>query len=164
MTEEIAAQLAERSQLARELARKIRIWTIAIQAVGLTLGIGGVAIGLVLALGQDSRTSGASFAYIRESFPGGPEGLGLLWLATGAVLIVGTLLREVKPWSWLRVVGHIAQGFTAATFGFTLLLAALEDPKASLTGIPIYLSIATIHAIYALSVIDFERAGPSLTD
>jgi hypothetical protein len=109
---------------------------------GVLLGLLNLALGLVLIHGAPARTSSPSLAVARDVMP--MPAWGLLFLLGGVVcLLAGHLGARGAA---LVGVGAGIHTFWAAA----LAQAALDDPRAGLTGFVVYGWVALLHITVAI--------------
>jgi hypothetical protein len=101
-----------------------------------------LALGWVLVLGAESRTSAASFVVVREIMP--VQVWGVLFLIGGLVCAVAHRLSRF---------GAVAVASGAGIYAFwatSLWLAVLRDDSAALTGAVVYTWLMLVHVLTGL--------------
>lgn len=120
---------------------------------GTLLGGLNIALGLVLLGGSPTRTSSFSFAVARDIAPIRWWGLGFL---LGGLLCLWA--GNLRHWGVAALmVGAGIHTFWAVAF----LTAAIQDNRAALTGIPVYMFLALLHLLTGLRLAQTptRRAG-----
>lgn len=120
-------------------------WEWAVAVLGGVLAVGNIFLGLALTFGSRTRTSGVSFRFLLEVV--GPEVWGAMFVATGCLGLVGQLRRL---WG-AALVGHFAAGLFCSYWSYCFVRAALEDDRASLTGVAAYGTLAALHLVVSVT-------------
>jgi hypothetical protein len=110
-----------------------------------------VLLGCALIAGAPLRTAGPSFASAREIAPIPVWGAVILTL--GALLAVAQLLRTRLTPLHGRFAIALPAGVAAGWHAFwaaAFLTTAVMDPRAALTGIPVYAGLSGLHLVVAL--------------
>ena len=110
-----------------------------------------IALGVSFLVGGPQRVASPTYDTIRNY--GGELWWGIGFLAVAAVLMVGYRNRPPRLF-W----GYVAAASGYATFAVAVWSAALHNPTASGTAIPVYAWLAWVHATAAAEVGDNNLA------
>lgn len=117
---------------------------------GTLLGGLNVALGLVLIAGAPARTSSFSFAVAKDLAP-------IRWWGV-AFLIGGLLCLSAQYLDWWGVAAMMIGAGTHTFWAVAFLTAAIQDTRAALTAIPVYMFLALLHLLVGLRLAD-RRGG-----
>ena len=111
------------------------------------IGACGVLLGLVLILGGHERFQAPSFATAR-SVPGQYLTWGALAGAAGAAVLIASIRRAWTALVWAQS----ALGVWCLFFAGGVLIAAVRDPRAALTGFVTYTAVGLVLIIQAVGL------------
>lgn len=136
--------------------RYLCVLTTALRSVVTVLGLGALALGVLLVFSGPDRWSAPAFAGFRAT-PGGLQLWGWLCVAVGAAQLAANRLHtDWRGWLW-ESAAHVAAAVLSFSFTIVFMVAAFKSPNASVSGIPTYLSIALIHMVLANSFATIAR-------
>jgi hypothetical protein len=112
--------------VSRALAQATRlphVWAIAVAGVG-----------VALIVGPPGRSASPSFDIAKSLAGGTVRPWGLMAIAAGLLILIG--LHKQNP--RIRVAGYFIGAVWALFFSASFVISAAHDPRAALTGIPMY--------------------------
>lgn len=118
----------------------------AIMVIAVVFALVNVGLGATLIFGLPSRTSGPSFAQIRELIPIVWWGYGLV--VAGTTAVVAQFLQRM----WVVAAAHAFAGFMCVYWALAFYMG-LDNVNVSATGCWAYLGIGLTHYILAVTAI-----------
>jgi hypothetical protein len=111
------------SRFLAQATRVPHVWAVAV-----------IGVGIALIFGAPSRTTSRSYDVAKVLTGGNVRLWGLMAITAGVLILIG--LHQQRPRT--RVAGYFIGAVWALFFSASFVISAVQDPRAALTGIPMY--------------------------